>query len=43
LSLDPERARKLRGGDQPTTDESACTMCADLCAIKTSQKAIPRR
>ena len=43
LSLDPERARKLRGGDLPTTDESACTMCADLCAIKTSQKAIRRR
>jgi phosphomethylpyrimidine synthase len=43
LSLDPERARELRGGDLPTTDESACTMCADLCAIKTSQKAIRRR
>jgi len=43
LSLDPERARALRGGSMPTADESACTMCADLCAIRTSQKAIPRR
>ena len=42
LSLDPETARALRGGSLPTVDESACTMCADLCAIKTSQKAIRR-
>ncbi len=42
LSLDPERARVMRGGSLPTADESACTMCADLCAIKTSQKAIRR-
>ena len=43
LSIDPERARNLRGGSMPTVDEAACTMCADLCAIKTSQKAIRRR
>ncbi len=43
LSLDPERARKLRGSSAPVADENACTMCADLCAIKTSQKAIRRR
>ncbi len=42
LSLDPERARSMRGGSLPAADESACTMCADLCAIKTSQKAIRR-
>ena len=42
LSLDPERARAMRGGSLPSADESACTMCADLCAIKTSQKAIRR-
>ncbi len=42
LSLDPERARAMRGGSLPAADESACTMCADLCAIKTSQKAIRR-
>jgi len=40
LSIDPERARAWRGGSLPTTDETACTMCADLCAIKTSRKAI---
>jgi phosphomethylpyrimidine synthase len=42
LSLDPELARSLRGGSLPTVDEAVCTMCADLCAIKTSQKAIRR-
>ena len=42
LSLDPERARAMRGGRLPSADESACTMCADLCAIKTSQKALRR-
>jgi phosphomethylpyrimidine synthase len=43
LSVDPDRARELRGGSLPTTDEAACTMCADLCAIKTSRKAIRRK
>jgi phosphomethylpyrimidine synthase len=42
LSVDPETARTLRGGSMPTVDEAVCTMCADLCAIKTSQKAIRR-
>jgi phosphomethylpyrimidine synthase len=42
LSLDPETARTMRGGSLPTVDEAVCTMCADLCAIKTSQKAIRR-
>jgi len=40
LSIDPERASAWRGGSLPTADEAACTMCADLCAIKTSRKAI---
>jgi len=39
LAIDPERARKLRGSSQPQ-DEKVCTMCADLCAIKTSEKAL---
>jgi phosphomethylpyrimidine synthase len=43
LSIDPERASAWRGGSLPTTDEAVCTMCADLCAIKTSQKAIRKR
>jgi phosphomethylpyrimidine synthase len=42
LSVDPDTARTMRGQAKPTTDEAACTMCADLCAIKTSQKAIRR-
>ncbi|MBI5342572.1 MAG: phosphomethylpyrimidine synthase ThiC [Deltaproteobacteria bacterium] len=42
LSLDPETARGMRSGSLPTVDEAVCTMCADLCAIKTSQKAIRR-
>ncbi|HSL91363.1 MAG TPA: phosphomethylpyrimidine synthase ThiC, partial [Candidatus Limnocylindrales bacterium] len=42
LSIDPETSRALRGGSLPTVDEAVCTMCADLCAIKTSQKAIRR-
>jgi phosphomethylpyrimidine synthase len=42
LSIDPETARTLRGGSLPSVDEAVCTMCADLCAIKTSQKAIRR-
>ncbi len=42
VSLDPKRAREWRGGSMPTADETTCTMCADLCAIKNSQKAIRR-
>ncbi len=42
LSIDPDTARALRGESLPTVDEAACTMCADLCAIKTSRKAIRR-
>ncbi|RMG60779.1 MAG: phosphomethylpyrimidine synthase ThiC [Deltaproteobacteria bacterium] len=41
LSIDPEKARELRGSSPPS-DEKVCTMCADLCAIKTSQKALSR-
>ncbi|NIS74366.1 MAG: phosphomethylpyrimidine synthase ThiC [Deltaproteobacteria bacterium] len=39
LSIDPEKAEELRGSSLPK-DEKVCTMCADLCAIKTSQKAL---
>ena len=42
LSIDPDTARAMRGGSLPSVDEAVCTMCADLCAIKTSQKAIRR-
>jgi phosphomethylpyrimidine synthase len=39
VSIDPKRAREWRGADLPGVDENTCTMCADLCAIKNSQKA----
>src|SRR5574341_1466753 len=39
LALDPDTARAIRGQAPPRADESACTMCADLCAIRTSKKA----
>lgn len=41
LSIDPEKAGELRGSSVPS-DEKVCTMCADLCAIKTSRKALHR-
>ncbi len=40
VSLDPKRAREWRGGDMPKADENTCPMCADLCAVKNSQKAL---
>lgn len=33
LSLDPQRARKLRESSMPK-ESDVCTMCGDLCAIK---------
>lgn len=33
LSIDPERARAIRS-TSPPEDESVCTMCGSLCAIK---------
>lgn len=33
LSIDPERARAIRA-TSPPEDESVCTMCGSLCAIK---------
>lgn len=35
LSINPERARKLRDSSPPT-DDDVCTMCGSLCAIKIS-------
>src|SRR3989338_4216742 len=37
LSVDPERARLLRGSSPPS-DKEVCTMCGSLCAIKVSNK-----
>ncbi|MFQ5900399.1 MAG: phosphomethylpyrimidine synthase ThiC [Thermodesulfobacteriota bacterium] len=36
LSLDPEKAREVRG-ENPPVDKDVCTMCGDLCAIKVSR------
>ncbi len=33
ISLDPERAKKLKNSKNPV-DHNACTMCASLCSIK---------
>jgi phosphomethylpyrimidine synthase len=33
LSIDPERARKLRESRMPK-ESDVCTMCGELCAIK---------
>ena len=34
LSIDPEKARRLRESAPPGEDKSVCTMCGTLCAIK---------
>jgi phosphomethylpyrimidine synthase len=39
LSLDPQRAKKLRESSQPQ-DSDVCTMCGELCAIKKSSKVL---
>jgi phosphomethylpyrimidine synthase len=38
LSLDPERARKLRASSAPA-DSEVCSMCGEFCAIKVARKA----
>jgi phosphomethylpyrimidine synthase len=37
LSIDPEKARLYRESSAPY-DESVCTMCGDMCAVKRSRK-----
>jgi phosphomethylpyrimidine synthase len=37
LSLDPEKAKRLREASQPQDDE-VCTMCGEFCAIKRLSK-----
>lgn len=36
LSLDPEKAKKMRK-ESPPSEDDVCTMCASLCAIKVGQ------
>ncbi|MEJ2155755.1 MAG: phosphomethylpyrimidine synthase ThiC [Desulfobacteraceae bacterium] len=39
LAMDPEKARAYRNASQPY-DESVCTMCGDMCAVKRSRNAL---
>ncbi len=39
LAMDPEKARAYRKSSQPY-DESVCTMCGDMCAVKRSRNAL---
>lgn len=38
LSIDPELARKRRESSEDK-DKDVCTMCGDLCALKTWERA----
>jgi phosphomethylpyrimidine synthase len=39
LAMDPEKAKAYRNASQPY-DESVCTMCGDMCAIKRSRNVL---
>ena len=39
LALDPDKARAYRASSMPY-DESVCTMCGDMCAVKRSKDAL---
>ncbi len=39
LAMDPEKAKAYRDASQPY-DESVCTMCGDMCAVKRSRNAL---
>jgi len=39
LSLDPEKARRVRGSKEPE-DSDVCTMCGEYCAIKVSGRGM---
>ncbi len=41
LSIDPQRARKLRESSMPQ-ESDVCTMCGELCAIKKSSKVLSK-
>lgn len=42
LSFNPERVREWRGQVPPTLNE-VCSMCGDLCAIKTVERALAKK
>jgi phosphomethylpyrimidine synthase len=37
--MDPEKAQAYRDASLPY-DESVCTMCGDMCAVKRSRKVL---
>jgi phosphomethylpyrimidine synthase len=39
LAMDPEKAKAYRDASQPY-DESVCTMCGDMCAVKRSRNVL---
>lgn len=39
LALDPEKANAYRDSSKPY-DESVCTMCGDMCAVKRSRRVV---
>jgi phosphomethylpyrimidine synthase len=41
LALDPEKARAYREASKPD-DETVCTMCGDLCAVKRSRAVMEK-
>jgi phosphomethylpyrimidine synthase len=41
LSLDPERARRLRE-ESGVSDHGACTMCGEFCAYKVMDSAMEK-
>ncbi|MEJ2037447.1 MAG: phosphomethylpyrimidine synthase ThiC [Desulfosarcinaceae bacterium] len=41
LAMDPEKARAYRSASKPY-DESVCTMCGDMCAVKRSKQVIEK-
>ncbi len=42
MSFNPDKVRRLRGEVPPGMDE-VCSMCGELCAIKTVERALQRR
>jgi phosphomethylpyrimidine synthase len=42
LAMDPEKARSYRDASKPY-DDSVCTMCGDMCAVKRSRKVLGKK
>ncbi len=42
LALDPEKARAYRTDSKQPNDESVCTMCGDMCAVKRSRNILDK-